>query len=103
MAFVLSQRLGWRVPIRAEGSKPFEVESDLKVLCNDWPYGIDERVVHLVVWTKFTLVDDPVTDDLTPEARSEIQKFVDERFCKRVGAENVSPFFFSLLSIFFLS
>lgn len=89
MEFVLQKRLGWTVPIVSKGG-PFEKESDVKVLWNDWPYGIDERIVHLVVWTKFELKDDPATDDLTVEARREIDEYVDEVFGKRVGKENVS-------------
>lgn len=89
MQFVLSQRLGWTLPIAAEG-KPFEKESDVKILWNDWPYGIDEKIVHLVVWTKFELEDDPATDDLTEEARKEIDDYVDEVFGKKVGKGNVS-------------
>jgi hypothetical protein len=88
MEFVLSQRLGWTEPIVAEG-KPFEKESDLKILWNDWPYGINEKIVHLVVWTKFDLEDDPTTDDLTDVARKEIEDYVDEVFGKRIGKENV--------------
>ena len=89
MQFVLEKRLGWTVPIAPEG-RPFEKEADLKVLWNDWPYGIDEKIVHLVVWTKFELEDDPRTDDLTERARMEIDGFVDECFGKRCGRDNVS-------------
>lgn len=89
MEFVLSQRLYWKVPIEAE-AKAFQSERDIKILWNDWPYGIDQKIVHLVVWTKFELLDDPETDDLTVEARREIDEFVDETFGKRVGRENVS-------------
>jgi hypothetical protein len=89
MEFVLSKRLGWKEPIEAEG-KPFEKAEDVKILWNDWPYGIDEKIVHLVVWTKFELLDDAATDDLTVEARKEIDDFVDETFGKRIGKENVS-------------
>jgi hypothetical protein len=93
MEFVLSQRLGWTVPIQAQG-KPFQHPGDLKILWNDWPYGIDPKIVHLVVWTKFDLEDDPATDDLTVQARKEIDDFVHETFCKRVGEENVRLGFF---------
>ena len=89
MEFVLSKRLQWKEPIQAEG-KPFELASDIKILYNDWPYGIDKRIVHLVIWTKFELEDDPLTDDLTEKARKEIDDFVDETFGKQVGKENVS-------------
>jgi Protein of unknown function (DUF3605) len=86
--FVLSKRLGWEEPIQAEGV-PFEKESDIKIIYNDWPYGIDEKIVHLVIWTKFELEDDPSTDDLTDEARKAINDFVDTTFAKKVGKENV--------------
>lgn len=74
--------------MKAEG-KPFEEEEDVKILWNDWPYGIDERIVHLVVWTKFELEDDLETNDLTDEARGKIEKYVEERFRRRCGDENV--------------
>lgn len=89
MEFVLKERLGWTEPITPKG-KPFEREDDVKVLWNDWPYGIDGRIVHLVVWTKFDLEDDPKTDDLTVKARAEIENFVAKVFGDVVGKENVS-------------
>ena len=61
----------------------------MKIIYNDWPYGIDEKIVHLVVWTKFELEDDPATDDLTPRMREEINQYVDETFYKRLPSKNV--------------
>lgn len=52
--------------------------------------------MHLVVWTKFELEDDPATDDLTPRARREIDDYVTRTFRSRVPAEQVS------ISILFL-
>ncbi|KAK3988116.1 hypothetical protein QBC44DRAFT_343537 [Cladorrhinum sp. PSN332] len=92
MTFILSQRLNWNLPITPKGQTPFDPEAekeDIKVLRNDWPYGIDPRIVHLVVWTKFELSDDPATGDLTDEARREIDGWVQEKFGKRVGKDNV--------------
>lgn len=89
MQFVLSQKLGWQHPVRAE-APPFKSPNDLKVKWNDWPYGIDERIVHLVVWTKFDLEEDPITGDLTDAARKEIDDYVKRTFCERVEKENVS-------------
>ncbi|TVY36076.1 N-acetylglucosamine-induced protein [Lachnellula occidentalis] len=89
MNFVLSQRLHWSEPVRAAGRRPFEEEGDVKVLCNDWPYGIDARIVHLVVWTKFVLEDDEATGDLTDEARGLIEGFVGKTFEEKMGKENV--------------
>ena len=64
--------------------------ADIKILYNDWPYGIDPKIVHLVVWTRFDLEDDPNTDDLTPRARKQIDDFVVRTFCLKVKPENVS-------------
>ncbi|KAK0618346.1 hypothetical protein B0T17DRAFT_509890 [Bombardia bombarda] len=74
--FVLGTRLHWPKPVVAKGKKPFEDDDDVKILWNDWPYGIDGRIVHLVVWTKFELEEDPLTKDLADEARAAIDTYV---------------------------
>jgi len=78
MKFVLRTRLHWDSIVSA--GNPFEDASDVKILYNDWPYGVDPRIVHLVVWTKFDLEDDPELDDLTPAARQSIEDYVDATF-----------------------
>lgn len=67
---------------------------DFKILYNDWPYGVDSRIVHLVVWTKFDLPAAPITaeaptGDLTPTTRRQINDFVDKTFVSACGRENV--------------
>ncbi|KAI9876771.1 MAG: hypothetical protein M1830_005740 [Pleopsidium flavum] len=88
MSFVLKERLRW-TDLTPKNSLPFSEPDDIKILYNDWPYGIDERIVHLVIWTKFDLEDDPATDDLTPEARKQIDDYVNRTFCSRLPSENV--------------
>ncbi|OHE90670.1 hypothetical protein CORC01_14031 [Colletotrichum orchidophilum] len=83
MDFVLKQRLRWEEPLRPVGERPFEEGTDFKILYNDWPYGIDGRIVHLVVWTKFELEENPATGDLTERAREDIDQFVDRTFRAR--------------------
>ncbi|KAB5580018.1 hypothetical protein GE09DRAFT_1212482 [Coniochaeta sp. 2T2.1] len=83
--FVLTHRLQWEAPVVPKGKGLFEDEGDWKVLWNDWPYGIDERIVHLVVWTKFELRDDPVTGELEEGVKGEIEGFVEGTFCGRGG------------------
>lgn len=63
----------------------------MKTIYNDWPYGIDSRIVHLCVWTKFPLPDDPETEfkTVTPEYRKLIDDYVDANFRKSVPPENV--------------
>ncbi len=88
MDFVLSQRLQWTSPVAARG-KPFEHPDDIKILWNDWPYGIDEKIVHLVVWTKFDLEEDPRTGDLTDAARAGIESFVHKTLSPRLSPDQV--------------
>ena len=62
---------------------------DIKILYNDWPYGIDKDIIHLVVWVKFPLEVDPTTDDLTPRAAAEIEAYIQRTFCGRVPRDQV--------------
>ncbi|KAF5631307.1 hypothetical protein F25303_9712 [Fusarium sp. NRRL 25303] len=86
--FIHEHRLGWSTPVTPRGA-PFEFEDDYKILWNDAPYGIDPRIAHLVVWTKFGLVEYPPTGDLTDKARKEIDDFVTKTFRAHIPEENV--------------
>lgn len=103
MNFVMAERLEWRdlVPQGEPFSIPgktvakFHVRQsltgaadDIKILLNDWPYGIDTRIVHLVVWVKFQLEENPITGDLTDSARQQIDSYIDQTFRIHVGAAN---------------
>ncbi|KAJ5667160.1 hypothetical protein N7507_003024 [Penicillium longicatenatum] len=92
MRFVVKERLKWGDG-DTEEMKPkggmFEFDDDIRILRNDWPYGIDTDIIHLVVWTKFELPDDPVSGELTPEAREAIDHYVQRTFHSRVAAEQV--------------
>jgi len=63
-------------------------EDDVKILTNDWPYGLTPEIVHLVVWTKTPI---PIAEDgdLTLDSRRRIGEFVDMVFSSAVGKENV--------------
>jgi hypothetical protein len=78
MRFMLDERLKWTN--MEPKSRPFQYESDIKILYNDWPYGLDPNIVHLVVWTKFELEDDPETGLSTPGSRQEIEDYVQKTF-----------------------
>jgi hypothetical protein len=114
MDFILNERLGWSkedLPAFSQAMTPFsslnsssassirsfqmdrslfENKSEWKILRNDWPYGIDSRIVHLVVWTKFTLTEDIETGYLTTDMRRMIEDFVQDTFRKTWGSKNVS-------------
>lgn len=83
MHFIVNERLQWET--MAPRGRPFEYAEDVKVLYNDWPYGLDPCIVHLVVWTKFELEDDPETGLCTPESRQEIEQYVQKTFASRVN------------------
>ncbi|KAF2773472.1 hypothetical protein EJ03DRAFT_305828 [Teratosphaeria nubilosa] len=90
MEFVVQHRLNWS-DLTPKGTEPFECEGDHRVLLNDWPYGLDPRIAHLVVWTKHALPADPgsAIGDMLPATRAAIQEFVDERFVEECGREKV--------------
>lgn len=89
MNFVMQERLNW-ASLKHTAS-PFIDAKDYKILYNDWPYGIDTRIVHLIVWTKFHLPADLSSDigDMSPETRSLVDEFVTRTFASQCGRENV--------------
>ncbi|RKF72873.1 N-acetylglucosamine-induced protein 1 [Golovinomyces cichoracearum] len=86
--FLLQERLNWRENLNPIGTS-FENPSDWKILCNDWPYGIENRIVHLVVWTKFPLKMNGNSGELCPDAVHMVSHFVNTTFADPLGAENV--------------
>lgn len=66
-------------------------KDDLKILFNDWPYGLEKGIVHLVIWTKFELEDDPATGLLTESMWKKIDDYVERVFRSRMSADQVSP------------
>ncbi|KAL2857092.1 hypothetical protein BJY01DRAFT_242496 [Aspergillus pseudoustus] len=92
MQFVVKERLRWGDGIAEDlkpKGQPFQYAEDIRILHNDWPYGLAHGIVHLVVWTKFALEDDPATDDLTPRSRKEIDDYVKQTFCSQISPNQV--------------
>ena len=90
--FVIKERLFW-TPISATRSPPvfehwsqvpFEDPRDFVVLVNDWPYGFEEGIVHLLVWTKTRIAVDDVRGDVTKEGRDRIVEFVEQFFVREL-------------------
>lgn len=90
MAYVMQNRLKWHL---AEGSTletgirfaysdpvPFRNPDDWKVLPNDWPYGLEKGIVHLIVWLKNRLDVEPPRGDMTVDARILVNDFVEKEF-----------------------
>ncbi|MCJ1378830.1 hypothetical protein MMC17_001929 [Xylographa soralifera] len=55
---------------------PFADSADYKILCNDWPYGCDPGIRHLVVWMKTRIPVSPDDGRLTESSKAMIDDFV---------------------------
>ncbi|PLN81827.1 hypothetical protein BDW42DRAFT_167901 [Aspergillus taichungensis] len=68
---------------------PFADPADYKILRNDWPYGLEPGIVHLVVWLRTPVPVDSVTGEVTPESRALIDDFVARTFVARLALEKI--------------
>ena len=94
--FVMKERLHW-TPISSTGDPPefthhsavpFEDRRDYAVLLNDWPYGYDKGIAHLVVWSRTPIaVDDEQGGDVTLESQRLIEDFVKRHFVEEIGQD----------------
>lgn len=86
--FVARERLRWTPKSTPEGGLTFDYESpipfqninDYKTLPNDWPYGLDQGISHIIVWLKNRLEIQPPPGDLTPAAKAQVNAFIDKEF-----------------------
>jgi hypothetical protein len=64
------------------------------VLTNDWPYGFESGITHLVVWTKTPIQTDEIRGDVTLPSRQIIEDFVRRYFVADLeqGEERVQWF-----------
>ena len=93
-SFVIQERLYWK-PISDSGPPlfehssevPFEVRNDFAVLLNDWPYGFEAGITHLIVWSKTPIVTDGVRGDLLPKSRKYIEDFTEQFFERDLGED----------------
>ena len=58
-------------------------------MINDWPYGNEPGILHIVAWTKSPIPTTPEDDEMTPEARNIIDAFVRKTFTDRLGEAKV--------------
>lgn len=96
---MLKQRLFWEPlselepaggPIFACSSPiPFAAREDYKILLNDWPYGINPNITHLIVWSKVRIPDQKPEGYLTPESTALVEGFVKRVFIDKLTAGGV--------------
>ncbi|KAL9096814.1 MAG: hypothetical protein Q9163_006396 [Psora crenata] len=98
--FVCKERLHWTPlpssstaesgPVFAcKDETPFASAEDFKILRNDWPYGLDPNINHLVVWLKTKIPVQQPEGYLLPESRDRIQRFVQNTFVDRLAKEGI--------------
>lgn len=86
--FLLVNRLpdAWGAPPFTPASAiPFGDPSDYSILINDWPYGLDPEIRHIVVWLRTSIATDPDTGDMTPQSRAACEAFIKRQFVDRLG------------------
>jgi hypothetical protein len=71
---------------------PFADSSDYRILRNDWPYGMDAGISHLVVWLRTPIPVESDEGHLTSESRALINDFVQRRFVKRLAEDKAGRF-----------
>lgn len=87
--YLLAHRLpkAWGAPpFTPISDVPFTEPADYCVLLNDWPYGFEPGITHIVVWTRTAIATDDDKGDMTPESRKVVGDFVKWYFVDRLGA-----------------
>jgi Protein of unknown function (DUF3605) len=96
--FLLTQRLHW-TPLSSSNTdefsfalanpdEPLTNPQDYLVLKNDWPYGLEPGIFHIVVWTKHRLPVDWDDDGrLTPEGHKLVDDFVNQEFATKLSVQ----------------
>ncbi|KAG5924072.1 hypothetical protein E4U61_001728 [Claviceps capensis] len=88
--YLLANRLppSWEhPPFAPESNIPFDRPSDYRILLNDWPYGLESSITHLVVWTRTPIPTDDGMGDMTPESRALVAGFVKRCFVEALGED----------------
>ena len=86
--YILANRLpkSWgQPPFTPASMTPFADPSDYAVLLNDWPYGLESNITHIVVWTRTLIEADNDRGDMTPESRTTVADFVQRYFVNSLG------------------
>jgi hypothetical protein len=95
--FVVQERLAWtprdvNQPVTAHSfthhsSVPFEDRRDYAILLNDWPYGFEPGIKHILVWSRTPIAVDDTRGDVTVESKHIIEDFVERHFVCTLAKE----------------
>lgn len=79
--------------IKPEDTRPFCNPHDVCITLNDFPYSIEGKTLHFLVWVKFPMNPDPESEigDIDDSMKQIIEKYVDLTFVQRahVNRENL--------------
>jgi hypothetical protein len=56
-------------------------------LLNDWPYGFESGIKHLLVWSRTPIAVDDARGDVTAESKRVIEEFVERQFVFTLAKE----------------
>ncbi|KAF7719986.1 Uncharacterized protein PECH_008147 [Penicillium ucsense] len=79
-------------PLSYKDPRPFADPADYTILRNDWPYGFEAGISHLVVWLRTRIPVESNEGHLTNESRALIDKFVQDKFVKRLAEDPQNRF-----------
>lgn len=93
----MQERLAWKPkdvdqPVTAHSfthhsSVPFEDSRDYAILLNDWPYGFEPGIKHILVWSRTPIAVDATRGDVTAESKRIIEEFVERQFVHTLAGD----------------
>ncbi|KAJ5736427.1 uncharacterized protein N7483_001552 [Penicillium malachiteum] len=90
LEFIIKNRLPWEPECHESGTvfpysnpTPFTDPSDFCIRRNDWPYAMEEGMVHLVAWSKTPIATDDHGDP-SPASCKAIADFIERMFSEHV-------------------
>ncbi|CAN6646925.1 hypothetical protein TRVA0_022S00606 [Trichomonascus vanleenenianus] len=99
LPYIVLEKLRWASSsteidtIMPANEECLEEESDVKILFNDFPYGVEPHIKHMVVWSKSPIPADE-EGKLTPEAFDKIDSYVKRTFIDNLGMKREDVLWF---------
>lgn len=86
MQFILKEKLQWPTPVAPTNPKFLADPADVKILLNDFPYGVESNITHFVVWLRAKIPEE-ANGILSADVRARISEFVKLTFQDYFGLE----------------
>lgn len=71
--------------VKYDDPTPFSNENDVKITLNDFPYYIEGKTLHFLIWIKFPMPPDPNSDigDIDDSTKALIEQYVQRTFVEK--------------------